>query len=79
MSAFGQGSNGTTQGEARQLGRISQKKQSIAPNLSPSLEKWISITHKIIVQLILPWPYFRPQLLGMLETISSTRLKSNLY
>ena len=29
---------------------------------------WISVTHEVIIQLILPWPCSRPQLLRVLET-----------
>ena len=32
-----------------------------------SSKNWISVTHKVIIQLILPWPCSRPQLLRVLE------------
>ena len=51
------------------------KKRSIVSNLPPSSEKWISVAHEVIVQLILPWPCSRPQLLETLETISLRRLR----
>ena len=73
------GSDRITQKEAWQLGRISWEKQSIASNLFPSLKKWISITHKVIVQLIPSWLCSRLQLLGTLNIISFTRLRPKLY
>ena len=52
---------------ARQLGRTSRRKRSIASKL-PSSEIWVSVAYKVIVPLILPWPCFRPQQLEILET-----------
>ena len=65
------GSDGTMQEGARQLRRTSRTKRLIVSNLSLFSERWISITHKVIASLTLPWPSPRPPPLGILETILS--------
>ena len=50
------------------MGHTSRKKRSIASNLPPSSERWISIAHKVIASLTLLWPSPRLHLLGILET-----------
>ena len=44
------------------------KKRSIASNLFPSSEIWVSVAQEVIVPLILPWPSsrpYQPEILGI--------------
>ena len=66
-------SDRTMQEGVRQVGRTSRRKQLIASKL-PSSKRRISVTYKVIVQLILPWLCSRSPLHGTLETISPTKL-----
>ena len=55
------------------------KKQLIASNLLPSSEIWVSVAHKIIVPLILPWSSFRPYQPGILGISPPKRLSTSTH